>query len=151
MGEYEYLFSGFRHAPQEMLIILREIPDELEDEPLKKDGWSAHQVIFHLQDVGENVYIPRLNQILEQSNPVFPDFDTTHRMETHYDPLTPRKELLDDFKSQCDQTVDLLEGLSDEDWNRPGTHISLGTHSLSWWADRMLAHIEEHLSQLRGN
>src|SRR3990172_13239752 len=95
MGEYEYLFSGFRHAPQEMLIILREIPDELEDEPLKKDGWSAHQVIFHLQDVGENVYIPRLNQILDQSNPLFQYFYTTQRMVTHYDPLTPRKELLD--------------------------------------------------------
>jgi uncharacterized damage-inducible protein DinB len=93
MEEYDYLLSGLRHAPQELVKILKEIPDELEDEPLKENEWSAHQIVFHLRDVNANVYIPRLNQIIEQTNPVFQEFDPEQWMETHYDPSEPMDEL----------------------------------------------------------
>jgi DinB superfamily len=150
MAELDYLFSGFRNAPREIHRILKSIPDYYE-EKLRKDGeWNAHQILAHLRDVNREVYIPRLEQIVEFSNPVFQEFDGEQWMRDHFDPSESLKDVLKEFTQQCEETADWLENLPDEDWGRPGTHVSLGTHDLKWWAIRMEAHIDEHLSQLRG-
>ncbi|MRR30643.1 SDR family NAD(P)-dependent oxidoreductase, partial [bacterium] len=150
IADLDYLFSGLRKAPQEVRRILREIPDFFEEEPHTDGSWNPHQIIAHMRDVNREVYILRLNQIIEQTNPSFQEFDGELWMEQHYASSEPIKDLVDDLAQQCEETADLLEALRDEDWQRTGTHISLGTHSLQWWADRMVAHIGEHLAQLRG-
>lgn len=150
MPETEYILSGLRKAPREIERILKEIPDHLESEPLEAGQWSVHQILVHIQAVNEQVYFPRLKSILEQSDPLFQDFDADAWMRAHYDPSLPQDEVLDRIAVQCDEMADWLETLEAPDWERPGTHVVLGTHPLLWWADRMEAHLMEHLAQLRG-
>jgi hypothetical protein len=151
MAGQAYIFSALRNAERETKRILEAIPDTLESEPLEPGGWSAHQILFHLRDTNAQVYLPRLRKMLAEDNPLFQDFDPDGWMETHYDPKIPREKLLENIRQQCQETADWLEELSHLDWERPGTHAVLGTHPLEWWADRMVAHLGEHLAQLRGD
>ncbi|MBN2387679.1 MAG: SDR family NAD(P)-dependent oxidoreductase [Anaerolineales bacterium] len=143
----EYLFSGFRKAPGELAQVMAPIADAFI--PIKDDGWNLHQIVTHMHDTNAQVYLPRLKRILESPNPTFEDFDGEAWMQNNYDPLVPIKELVEDFTGQCRDVANLLEQVTDDEWDRPGTHLTLGTHSLAWWADRMLAHIREHLAQIR--
>ncbi len=149
--EHLYLFSGLRNAAREIPKILAEIPDAIEGEPLAPGEWSPHQIITHVCDVNELVYFPRLQRIIEETNPQFEEFDGDAWMAAHYDADVPMPDLVRRFSEQADEIADWLEDLSDEDWQRPGTHPSLGTHPLAWWADRMVAHTTEHMAQLRGD
>jgi S-formylglutathione hydrolase FrmB len=150
MTDLTYLFTGLRNAPRELRRILGEIPDVYETAAHEDGSWNAHQILTHLRDVNAQVYFPRLEQMAAQDNPTFQDFDGEQWMQAYYDPAEPMKALLEEFQEQCEQTADWLETLPAETWERQGTHVSLGTHSFLWWADRMVAHLGEHLAQLRG-
>jgi hypothetical protein len=117
-------------------------------QPLEADGWNIHQVVAHMRDVNQHVYLLRLHRIIDEENPMFEDFNGDAWMAEHYQPHEPIQKLASEFKEQCSTSVDWLKNLPHEDWNRPGRHPSFGKHSLQWWVERTLAHISEHLVQL---
>ncbi|MDO9129261.1 MAG: DinB family protein [Anaerolineales bacterium] len=133
-------------APDELRAAMPRIRDP--HAPLEEGGWNLHQVLVHMRDVNAQVYPPRLYRILDEENPTFENFDGEAWMAAHYDPNEPLEAILAEFARQCADAADRLRSLPAEAWNRPGTHPAYGTHTLGWWAERMLAHIEEHLTQL---
>ena len=157
-------------APDELRAALAGIRDP--HAPLEEGGWNSHQIVVHtctcasagMRDVNAQVYPPRLYRILNEENPTFENFDGDAWMAAHYgsllgyhygsavgyhyDPNEPLETILAEFTRQCAEVADRLHSLPAEAWNRPGTHPSYGTHPLQWWAERMLAHIEEHLAQV---
>lgn len=116
--------------------------------PLESGGWNLHQVVAHMRDVNRHVYLPRLHRIIDEDNPMFENFDGEAWMVEHYQLQEPIRKLVTDFNEQCLSSADWLKTLPLEAWNRPGRHPSFGKHSLQWWVERTLAHINEHLSQL---
>jgi hypothetical protein len=147
MDPHDYLFSGFRNAARELKKQSTAIIDE--HLPIRPDEWNLHQIASHVRDVNAEVYLPRLKRIVAEENPSFEDFDADLWMATHYDAEEGLDDILTDFTVQCEEAAGWLEDLNYDEWDRPGTHPTLGTHSLAWWADRMLTHIEEHLAQIR--
>lgn len=146
--EYRQLFlDKLAAAPDELRAALAGVRDARA--PLEEGGWNAHQVIVHMRDVNALVYPPRLYRILDEENPTFDNFDGEAWMAAHYDPNEQLEAILAEFSRQCAEVVDRLRSLPSKAWNRPGTHPSYGTHPLQWWAERMLAHIEEHLVQIK--
>ena len=117
--------------------------------PLEAGGWNPHQVISHLRDVNEQVYLPRLHRIVDEDNPQFENFDVYAWMAAHYDPKEPIEKMLAEFTHQCIDTAEWLRHLPLEVWSRPGTHPSYSTRTLQWWAERALGHIEEHLATMK--
>jgi hypothetical protein len=142
---------------QRMLNKLAEAPGLVEaailrtkdqTQPLEAGGWNIHQVVAHMRDVNQHVYLPRLHRIIDEENPIFENFDGEAWMAEHYQPREPISKLVSGFKEQCRSSADWLRSLPLEAWNRPGRHASFGKHSLQWWVERTLAHISEHLAQL---
>lgn len=142
---------------QRMLEQLVEAPRRLEKSLGEKDDlyqflqpadWNAHQVIVHMRDVNQQVYLPRLARIVNEENPTFENFDGDAWMETHYMADEPAGKILKDFSNGCQNTFNIVKDLPSAGWNRPGTHPTLGKHTLQWWLERTLAHISEHLEQL---
>lgn len=150
MEDHRFLFSGLRNAPTELVRVLAEMPDGLEHEPLEPGGWSPHQIVAHLGAVMREVYAVRLQRILDEADPLFEDFDEQEWMRTRYQPDIPMRALVKEFGEACRQAADWLEALPEQAWERPGSHPTRGTHPLEWWAERMEAHLGEHLAQLRG-
>ncbi len=134
-------------APAELRATIAAIPDPYA--PLEEGGWNLHQLVVHMRDVNAQVYPPRLYRILDEENPTFENFDGEAWMAAHYAQNEPLEAILMQFACQCAEVTDRLRQLPAEAWSRPGTHPAYGTHSLQWWAERMLAHIEEHLEQVR--
>lgn len=116
---------------------------------LETDGWNLHQVIAHMRDVNQHVYLLRLHRIIDEENPMFEDFDGEAWMAENYQPREPIHKLVSEFKEQCNSSANWLKNLPVEAWNRPGRHPYFGEHTLQWWTERTLAHIEEHLAQLK--
>lgn len=117
-------------------------------QPLEADGWNLHQVIAHMRDVNQHVYLLRLHRIVDEENPMFENFDGEAWMAEHYQPKESIQDMTSEFKEQCISSAEWLKDLPIEAWNRPGRHPYFGEHSLQWWTERTLAHIEEHLAQL---
>src|SRR5665648_136212 len=79
--------------------------------PLEAGGWNIHQVIAHMRDVNQHVYLPRLHRIIDEENPMFENFDGDAWMAEHYQPLEPIGILSSEFNEQCNLTADWLNSL----------------------------------------
>ena len=143
------MVKQFGNAADKIEAALQRNPDP--SQPLESGGWNLHQVITHMRDVNKQVYLPRLKRIIAEENPMFENFDGDAWMAAHYQAEEPLQEIVSEFKEQCRSTTDWLTAHPIEAWNRPGTHPTLGKHSLQWWVERTLAHINEHLTQLKVN
>ena len=143
----QHMLTRLEQAPRVLESASREIQDPFK--PLEPGGWNLHQVLVHLRDVNKQVYLPRLQRIMNESDPMFTNFDGEAWMREHYNPQESLPGLLVEFSSQCSQSAAWLGKLTGESWNRPGSHPSFGTHALQWWVERTLAHINEHLIQIK--
>jgi hypothetical protein len=117
-------------------------------QPLEPGGWNTHQVVTHMRDVNQQVYIPRLHRIIDEENPLFENFDGEAWMALYYQSQEPMQEITGQFGSQCQTCATWLQSLHVDVWNRSGKHPTIGVHSLQWWVERLLAHISAHLVQL---
>jgi len=142
------IYSGLRNLPVELRRVMQGISDEYL--PLD-EGWSLRQTVQHMLDAIARIHLPRLEKIVETSNPFFADPETDDERAGRFDYGELLEEMVAELTGQCEQAADWLGTLSEEEWQRVGTHAILGTHPLHWWADRMLAHLEEHLSHIRGD
>lgn len=117
----------------------------------KMDGeWSAHQIAFHVRDVEREVYGMRIRRTLNEDNPEFKNFDPDAWMETYYNRDEPLEKILSEFSSRMNEACDMLAGMPQTVWSRLSRHEALGKElTLQLWAERGLAHIEEHLSMLK--
>ena len=140
------LINKFTEAGLQLENAVSRIRDPFQ--PLEKDGWNLHQIAIHMRDVNQEVYLPRLDRIMLEENPVFENFDGEAWMNVHYDPQESLQKVVREFKEQCCSRAAWLLDLPIEAWNRLGSHPILGRHSLQWWVERTLALISEHDAQL---
>ena len=123
---------------------LRGVPVEkiLERPPSGK--WSAHENLAHLGRYHE-IFLERLQRILEGSNPVF------ERYRAEDDPgweawrALGYKDLAGRLAGLRDQLMARLKSLAAEDWERTGTHSKFGEMPLALWVEFFLVHEAHHL------
>ncbi|MDX1994820.1 MAG: HAD-IA family hydrolase [bacterium] len=109
--------------------------------------WSPLQIVCHLLDSEQTVQRPRLELILAQDNPFLAE---------PRQPEGPEAPDCDDdgmrvavkFLQARQATLDFLQTLSDEDWNRPARHSIFGPTTLLEMAHFTAQHDRLHLTQL---
>ncbi|HET7143033.1 MAG TPA: DinB family protein [Anaerolineales bacterium] len=141
------LIDRLEKGSQEFCLACESIND-----PLKKVGgeWTLHQIASHTRDVEKLVYGPRILQTLHEVNPEFKSFDADEWMAAHYNKDEPISGILDEFSKNCDELCKILRSLPQEAWSRVSRHETIGGElTLQLWAERSLAHIEEHLQTLK--
>jgi len=118
--------------------------------PLSTNGWNSHQVAVHTRDVNKFVYGMRARETANQENPVFQNFDGDMHMKENYDPSESLKDVLDGFVTDIEDLANFLSKLPPEAWARKSHHVTFGGgFTPQAWVERNLAHIEEHLNELR--
>ena len=120
--------------------------EELDRLPPGSD-WSARQVAHHLADSETTAYV-RLRRLIAEDNPLIPDYDDEEfARRLHYDrPIEPS---LDVLRSVRQASLQLLETLTPEEWQRTGTHTEAGPYSVDDWLRTYANHSHEHADQIR--
>jgi hypothetical protein len=133
-------------ATKEFCSLCRQIRDPFQQ--LTPDGWSTHQMAAHVRDVDRLVYGARLRRAVAEQHPVFKNFDGETWLAEHYNRNEPLDAILKEFQDSIHGLVGWLSSLAPADWSRATRHEVYGEFAMQSWAERGLAHIEEHIHSL---
>jgi hypothetical protein len=119
-------------------------------EPVGEGECNVHQFAAHTRDVNEMVYDSRARRTAREDNPEFQNFDGDAYMRERYNKDEPLKDLLDGFVKNVEALCEFLKSLPTDAWSRESRHVTFGNgFTLQTWVERDLAHIEEHLEDIK--
>lgn len=110
--------------------------------------WSIHQVMAHLRDTEQQVFLFRAQRILSEDHPAVPNFDQEAWHRDHYSASEPLKKILSDYRAARRKLVGLLRRTRDKDWTRWAMHPEYRKISLDWLVTHDYNHTMEHLAQI---
>lgn len=122
-------------------------PEMLTAHPLP-GKWSAAEIVQHLAD-SEMTSAIRLRRLLVEDRPAIAGYDealyATRLLYNERD-IAPALEA---FRGARATTVQLLERMTDADWQREGTHSESGPYGTEDWLRIYAAHAHNHAGQIR--
>jgi hypothetical protein len=110
--------------------------------------WSAAEIVQHLAD-SEMTSAIRLRKLLTEDFPVIHGYDQDNyaeRLRYNERDLAPA---LDAFRAARATSLQILQNLSEEDWQREGWHTENGRYSVEKWLEIYAAHAHGHAEQIR--
>lgn len=109
--------------------------------------WSPREVIHHLAD-SEMTSAIRLRRLLTEESPEIGGYDQeAYARILYYDrPIEPSLEA---FRYARESTAQLLERMTDVEWERAGTHSESGSYTVEGWLEIYAVHAHEHADQIR--
>lgn len=110
--------------------------------------WTVHQVVAHMRDTEQYVFLQRVQRIMKESHPAVQNFDQDQWNKDHYDPNEPFKKIVSDFRASRRKLISLLRKTSDKDWENWAMHSAYGKISLDWLVMHNYHHTMEHIAQI---
>jgi uncharacterized damage-inducible protein DinB len=144
---------------QEIVDTLRALPDQIEavvrdldEEALRRrptpDQWSIKEVCAHLRDSLE-IDGERIRRMVEEDEPVISAYDqeALARERDYQNESMPL--ILTALRAFSGGIAYVLEGLSEEHWQRGGRHEERGPIAVGSYAEQLAEHVRAHLEQIR--
>lgn len=147
-AERAELIERYRTGTAAVEAALAGITDEeLDRQPADPDEWTARAVAHHLADSEAMAYI-RLRRLIAEDDPRIAGYDEPEwARRLHYDrPIATSVAVLAAVRAA---SLDLLERLTDAEWQRTGTHSESGPYGVDQWLRIYAAHSHEHADQIR--
>jgi hypothetical protein len=110
--------------------------------------WSAAEIVQHLAD-SEMASALRLRRLLTEDNPVIQGYDEAFYATRLFYNERDIEPALDAFRAARATTVQILERMTDADWQRTGTHSESGSYGTEIWLRIYAAHAHSHADQIR--
>lgn len=146
--ERQKLIDRYADGYNEVIRALEEFPtDKLTAHPIP-GKWSAAEIIHHLAD-SEMTSAIRLRRLLVEDNPAIQGYDEAlfaTRLDYNSRDIAPA---MDAFRAARATTVQLLERMTEADWQRKGTHSESGEYGTEIWLKSYAAHAHDHADQIR--
>ena len=156
-------FPGETTTPQnrsKTLLDIVELPGRLRDAveglseaqlntPYRPEGWTVRQVVHHLADAHVNSFI-RTRFALTENQPTIMPFDEVKWAElkdARSGPVEPSLLLLEGVQARWGQ---LLESLSDSDWQRTLVHPENGVMTIGKLVSVYAWHGRHHTAHITG-
>ena len=109
--------------------------------------WSPREIVHHLAD-SEMTSAIRLRRLLAEDNPAIVGYDQeAFARRLHYG--RPIASSLEAFRWARVSTAEILDGLSEAEWARAGTHSESGPYSVTRWLEIYAEHAHKHAAQIR--
>jgi hypothetical protein len=109
--------------------------------------WSPREVVHHLAD-SEMTSALRLRRLLAEERPVIVGYDQEEfARRLYYD--RPIAASLAAFRAARATTTEILERMSEAEWEREGTHSESGRYSVEAWLRIYGVHAHDHAEQIR--
>ena len=126
---------------------LEGITDAELDRPDAEGGWSARQVAHHLADSEATAFV-RLRCLVAEDGPTIVGYDEPeYARRLHYD--RPIGSSLAVLRAVREASLELLEALTPDEWERSGTHSESGSYSVDDWLSIYATHSHDHAAQIR--
>jgi hypothetical protein len=108
--------------------------------------WSAREIVHHLAD-SEMTSAIRLRLLLAVDRPEISGYDQEEfARRLHYD--RPTEASIDAFKAARRTTAEILDRMSEAEWQREGTHSEHGRYTVERWLEIYAAHAHNHAAQI---
>jgi len=109
--------------------------------------WSPREIVHHLAD-SEMTSAIRLRLLVATDRPRITGYDQEEfARRLHYDrPIEPS---LSAFKAARETTAAILDRMTEDDWQRGGTHSESGAYTVMDWLAIYAAHAHDHADQIR--
>ena len=147
-SERSELITKYKAGYDQVVEALNNFPvDQLTARPLT-GKWSACEIAHHLAD-SETTSALRLRLLLAEDRPVIQGYDQDQyaiRLRYNERDIAPA---LDAFRTARTITAQLLDLMSEEDWNREGVHTESGRYTAEDWLRIYAAHAHNHADQIR--
>ena len=142
------LIATYANGYDEVMNALNGFPAEsLGAHPIP-GKWSAREIVHHLGD-SESTSAFRLRKLLTEDNAIIEGYDQDQfatRLRYNERDMTPALEA---FRAARASTVPILNMMSEEDWQRVGTHTESGRYTTEKWLTIYANHAHDHAAQIR--
>lgn len=142
------ILGWLRATPAAMAGLLGSIPSDTQRARVGENEWSVTEILCHLRDVEREVDQPRIHQILDEAEPFIPaqmpDEWATPRAYQEQDGMAA----LQQFTASRIETLEMLTGLSPDQWSRKGRHSILGPTTLQELVGFNAEHDRLHIQQV---
>jgi hypothetical protein len=146
--ERSALIKQYAGGYEEVVSALNDFPADSLGARLIPGNWTAREIVHHLGD-SETTSAVRIRRLLAEDNPLIQGYDQDHfatRLRYNERDMAPALEA---FRYARASTVSLLEIMTEDDWQRTGTHSESGAYSAEDWLRIYAAHAHNHASQIR--
>jgi len=110
--------------------------------------WSAREIVHHLGD-SESTAAGRIRKLLCEDDPLIQGYDQDQfatKLRYNERDMAPALEA---FRCARVTTMQLLRLMTEEDWQRSGTHTESGRYTAEDWLRIYAAHAHDHAAQIR--
>ena len=146
--ERNVLIKQYAEGYDEVIRALDNFPAEsLGAHPIP-GKWSAREIVHHLGD-SETTSAVRIRRLLCEEKPLITGYDQdefARRLRYNERDMAPALEA---FRYARATTVQLLGLMSEDEWQRAGTHTENGRYSSEDWLRIYAAHAHGHAAQIR--
>ncbi|HEY4912482.1 MAG TPA: DinB family protein [Candidatus Dormibacteraeota bacterium] len=145
VDERALLIERYRDGHRVVADALKGITDDELDRSASGE-WTPRQTAHHLAD-SEMMSAIRIRRLLTEDEPIIHGYDeaTFARKLTSDRPIEPSVEAM---RWARETSAQLLERMTEEDWDRVGTHTESGSYSVQDWLTIYAAHAHDHAAQI---
>ena len=146
--ERQELIATYKDGYNEVARALEGFPaGSLTAHPIE-GKWSAAEIVHHLAD-SETTSGLRLRRLLVEDHPLIQGYDQdAYAAALNYNQRDPAPSL-EAFRCARATAAQLFDFMSDEDWQREGTHSESGSYTAEDWLKIYAVHAHNHASQIR--
>ena len=140
------LIAKYKSGHKAVANAVKKVPKDKLDAKAGPHDWSARDVIHHLADA-EISDSMRLRKLIAETHPVIQAFDEgEYARRLYYDrPIETSLELM---RVARESTLQLLERLTDAQWEHVGFHTASGRYSVEDWLNTVADHAYDHAEQI---
>jgi len=138
-----------RFATQHKIIknYIDGLPPEAIYKRLNPDKWSIHEIIAYMCRY-QYVFLNRIKEIVSEINPFFEIYKPEEDAEFTFTAAKTTGSLLHEIYRIRQELLILLEGLTEHQGSRIGTHAILGKMNLCQWVEFFLLHESNQLFKI---
>ncbi len=133
--------------PAALQALTHGLPAKIWQQRSHADEWSLTEIACHLRDVEREINLPRLQKITTENNIFIPGIDSDIWAEERDYQSQDGPGAMEEFVSTRMTTLDLLNRLSAEDWQRPAQHAIFGPTDLREITSFIAGHDRMHIRQ----
>jgi DinB family protein len=110
--------------------------------------WSPRQIVHHLAD-SEMTSAVRLRLLIGSDRPQIMGYDQDEFARRLYYQDRSLAASLEAFKAARQTTAEILDRLTEVEWQREGTHSEIGRYTVESWLEIYAVHAHNHAEQIR--